>query len=103
MTMRICSTAKKITSSAVVTTAGKSGILYAITLRCGTTDSTALLMNGGTSGTEVWGLALNGETAVGETTTSITFNPGIIFTTDIFCNMAGTGAIAHIQYEEIED
>ena len=45
---------KKLTSSGVVTTAGKAGILWGYNLVGGTADSKALFENGGSGGTDTW-------------------------------------------------
>lgn len=92
---------KTITTSAVVTTAGKPGLLYGITLNSGTTDSSILIEDGGSSGTPKWKLTLDGTTAVGETTESITFPTPIVCATDIFATLVGTNAVAWVAYKEI--
>ena len=100
---------KKITTSAAISTVGKSAIVRAITLQSGTTDSSIIIVDGTTSGAEKWKLSLNGTKATGETVTSIEFggnannqNGGIICATDAFGNIAGTDAVAWILFDEIE-
>lgn len=93
---------KLISASAVITTAGKTGLLYAITLLSGTTDSKITIKDGGASGTVIWELSLNGTTAAGETTESIAFNYPIIGVTDLYAVLAGTDAVAYVAYKEIE-
>ena len=41
-------------------------------------------------------------THVGDVTVSEHFSKGVIFTTDIYCTLSGTGAIVYVIYEEIE-
>lgn len=95
---------KKITSDVTVTTAGKSGIVHAITLRSGTADGNIKVRDGGATGTIKWTISLNGTTNAGDVTSSISFDKhGIVCATDIFADIAGTGAIAYILYDEIED
>jgi len=95
-------TSLPITESAVVTTANDAGLLYGVTLRSGTTASSILLRNGGSSGTVLWGLSLASTAAAGDTTTSVTFPYPIIFSTDIYATLTGTGALAYVAYKEIE-
>jgi len=92
---------KKITASAVVTAENKKGKVYALTLNSGTTDSSIILADGGASGTEKWALTLNGTTAAGETSESVSFPGGLTFDTDVYAVLAGTGAEAWVAYEEI--
>lgn len=94
---------KVLTSSGVISTAGKTAIVRAVTLNSGTTDSSIKIENGASGGTEMWRLTLNGTTAAGETTESISFGKeGIVCTTDAYGTLAGTGAVASILYDEIE-
>ena len=91
-----------VTTSATVTAANKTGVLYALTLLSGTTDSSIIIKDGGSGGTDKWELSLNGTTAAGETSESISFPKGVICETDIYATLAGTGAVAYVQYEQIE-
>ena len=94
---------KKITSSAVVTTAGKAGILWGYTLIGGTAGSTkALFKNGGSSGTDTWAITAVAGTAAGDVTKERDFTKGVVFTTDIYCTLSGTGAYVYVTYEEVE-
>jgi hypothetical protein len=93
---------KEITSDVTVTTAGKAGLLYGLTLLSGTADSKILIEDGGSGGTAVWALSLNGTTAAGETSESIAFAVPIVCETDIYANITGTAAIAYVAYKEIE-
>lgn len=100
---------KKITTSAAISAVGKSAIVRAITLQSGTTDSSIIIKDGATGGTEKWKLSLNGTTGVGETVASISFggntnnqNGGIICSVDAFGTIAGTNAVAWVLFDEIE-
>ena len=90
--------AKRLAASAIVTTAGKTGLLHGATLTAAAADATLDLANGGASGTKLWSLHVKAE----EGCNSITFPKPISFSTDIYAVIAGTGAIASIAYEEIE-
>jgi hypothetical protein len=93
---------KKITSTAVVTTAGKSGLLWGYNLIGGTTGSKAIFKNGGTSGTDTWAGTTLAGTAVGDVTASEHFSQPVVFSTDLYCTLSGTGAYVYVIYEEIE-
>lgn len=90
-----------ITQSAIVTTAGKPGLLYGITLLSGTGASSIIINDGGSSGTAKWKLALVATTAAGDQTTSITFPIPIVCATDIYATLAGTGALAYVEYWQL--
>ena len=93
----------KITSSGVVTTAGKAGILWGYTLIGGSAGSTkALFKNGGASGTDTWAITAVAGTAVGDVTVEKDFSRGVVFSTDIYCTLTGTGAYIYVSYEELE-
>lgn len=92
---------KEISSSATVTTANKTGLLYGITLLSGTTASSVIIKNGGSSGTTMWKLSLIATTGAGDQCTSITFPAPIVCSTDIYATLAGTGALAYVSYREI--
>ena len=91
---------KKITADVAVTAVGKKGKVYALTLNSGTADSKITLKDGATGGTEKWALALNGTTAAGETSESVSFPGGLSFDTDVFADITGTAAVAWVMYEE---
>jgi hypothetical protein len=93
---------KKVTSSAVVTTAGKSGLLWGYNLIGGTTGSKAIFENGGSGGADTWTATTLAGTAVGDVTVSEHFSKPVVFTEDIFCTLSGTGAFIYVIYEEIE-
>lgn len=94
---------KVLTGSGVISTAGKTADVRAISLLSGTADSSIKIENGGSGGTEMWRLSLNGTTAAGETSESISFGEsGIICTTDAYGTLAGAGAVVSILYDEIE-
>ncbi len=93
---------KKLTGSGVVTTAGKTGILWGYNLIGGTTGSKALFENGGSGGTDTWAGTTLAGTAVGDVTKAEHFVEGIVFTTDIYCTLSGTNAYVYVVYEELE-
>lgn len=93
----------KIASSGVVTTAGKAGILWGYTLIGGTTGSKALFENGGSGGTDTWAITTVAGTAVGDVTKERDFTEGVVFSTDIYCTLTGTGAYVYVTYEELEN
>jgi len=94
---------KKIAASGVISTAGKSAIVRAITLLSGTADCSIIIEDGGSGGTEKWKLSLDGTTAAGETATSVAFgDTGILCETDAYGTLTGAAAIAYILYDEIE-
>ena len=92
---------KEITTSAIVTAADKAGLLYAVGLVSGTTDSSILIEDGGSGGAEVWKLSLDGTTSAGETSIGISFPTPIECNTDIFATLAGTGALAYVSFIEL--
>ena len=94
-------TAKRLTSSGVVTTAGAAGLLYGAILKGGTTASSLLLEDGGSGGGGLCELSLVAQTAVGDDMKLITFSDPVVFPTDIFATIAGTGAVAYIYFREI--
>lgn len=93
---------KKLTSSGVVTTEGKTGILWGYNLVGGTTASKALFENGGSGGTDTWAGTTIANTAIGDTSKSEHFSEGVVFSTDIYCTLSGTGAYVYVTYEEIK-
>lgn len=95
-------TAKKITSSAIVTTANKTGLLYGMILIGGTTLSKLQLKNGGSGGGILAELNVKLQTAVGDDMKFITFPDPVVFSTDIYATISGTGAVGYVYYREIE-
>ena len=102
---------KKLTSTGVISTAGKTAIVKSITLASpsGLSVGSIIIKDGGTGGTEKWKLSLAPTGQVGDTSTSITFDGGannldggIVCSTDAFGTIAGTGSIAYILFDEIE-
>ena len=93
---------KKLTSSGIVTTAGKPGILWGYNLIGGTTASKALFENGGSGGTDTWAGTTIANTAIGDTSKSEHFAEGVVFSTDIYCTLSGTGAYVYVTYEELD-
>jgi len=92
---------KQMTASGVVTTAGKPGLLLGYSIKVGTTDTVVEFRNGGASGTIKWEDGWNGQTAAGDVYISYAFPISIIFSTDIYAVISGTGAELNIAYVEI--
>ncbi len=88
---------KQLTSSDVVTTAGKAGLLFGYNLIGGSTASSVVFNNGGSSGTGLW----KGATPTATLSFAEWFDPPLVFSTDIYCTLAGTGATVSIAYKEI--
>jgi len=96
---------KQISSSATVTTAGKTGLLYGVNLQVATAESSVIIENGGAGGTEIVKLAIDasvGSSQFINSSRSIMFKEPVICTTDIYATIAGTGAVANVFYKEIE-
>ena len=93
---------KRITTSAVVTTAGKTGLLYGLDLIGGTTISKLQLKDGGSSGTIGAELSIIAKTVVGDDMKSRDFSNPVVFTTDIYATISGTNAVGYVYYREIE-
>ena len=95
----------KITSSGTVSTANKAAILRGYTLIGGTTASKVIFNNGGSGGADTYAGTTAAGTNVGDVTKSENLvggdGLGIIFNTDIYCTLSGTGAYAYVYYEEI--
>ncbi|MDE2015962.1 MAG: hypothetical protein KGJ89_05050 [Patescibacteria group bacterium] len=93
----------KLTASGIVTTAGKAGILLGYNLVGGTTASSATFTDGGAGGTELWKGTIKSQTSIGDADQSEHFTDGgVVFTTDIYCTLAGTGAYVYVHYSEIQ-
>lgn len=92
----------EISSSTTITTANKAGILYAFWLRPGTTASALTFQNGGSGGTTLAGTSHVGVTAAGDITTPpVQPAVGMVFSTDIYATIAGTGAKGYAVYKQI--
>ncbi len=98
--MGISSSGEK-TSSGVVTTANKAGLLYGYTFKVGTTASSIKFNNGGSSGTILVHDFNVAVTAAGDVTRTVSFPTPIVFSTDIYVTLAGTGATVIAYYKEI--
>ena len=94
--------AKELTSSGVISTVGKTALVWAITLLSGTTASSIVINNNGASGTAMWKLTWAATTAAGDAAVSIAFAVPIICSIDAYGVLGGTGAAAYILYDEIE-
>lgn len=95
-------TAVRISSDTAISGVGVPGILYGLTLKGGTTASSISIVDGGSGGTPRWELTIGAQTVAGDISKSITFNPGIVFETDLYANITGTGAAAYIQYKVLD-
>lgn len=91
-------TFKVLTSSGVVTTAGRGGFVKAFGLTVTTNAGTAQLMDGGTGGTAGPELKLDAATA-NNSISSGDIGP-VRFNTDIYLNLSGTGAEGWVVYNE---
>lgn len=95
-------TGKQLTSSGVVTTAGKAGVLLGYCIKVGTTDTNVEFRDGTVSGTIRWEDGWNGQTAAGDVYINHTFAVPIAFSTDIYAVITGTNAEVCIAYVETE-
>jgi hypothetical protein len=95
-----CIAAAKTTT---VTTVGKAGLLYGYALKCGSTITSVLFKDGGTSGTVRWGDGNAAVTVAGDVWKVQMFPIPIVFSTDIYVTIAGTNAVVYVAYVEIED
>lgn len=89
------------TSSGVITVANSPGLLYSVILRSGTSASSAAIRNGGSGGTILCTISNVGTTAAGDTTVMFTPDEPVIFSTDIYLTIAGTGAEAYVYYKQL--
>ena len=64
--------------------------------------SKIIFENGGSGGTDTWNCTNVAATAVGDTTVSEHFSKGVIFSTDLYGTLTGTGAYVYVIYEELE-
>ena len=92
---------KRIASDGVVTTAGTPGLLYGVILLGGTTLSKIQLKNGTTSGDVGCELTLIAQTVAGDDSKVFAPTDPVVFDTDIFADITGTGAIAYVYYREL--
>jgi len=93
---------KVLTADGVVTTAGKAGILYSVNVYGDDDSVLADLVDGGTGGTVILSVASVAGAQGSQSWTSV---DGIVFNTDIFCNVtkAATNARVTVEYKQIED
>jgi hypothetical protein len=94
-------TSKQLTDSGIVTTANKPGVLLGYVIKVGSTDTVIQFVNGGASGTVKWEDGWNGQTAAGDVYISHTFTTPLIFSTDMYVVISGTGAKVCVEYVEI--
>ncbi len=76
-------------------------IVWGITLNSGTTASSIVLKDGGSGGVAKWGITNIGTTGAGDTTVSVMFPKGIVFSIDCYADWTGTGAIGYVAYEKL--
>lgn len=93
---------KVLTESGVISTAGKSARVWAITLLTGTTDTSLTLRDGGASGTIKWKISTNATAVAYDNSENVVFKTPIICTTDAYATVAGTNAYTYVLYDEIE-
>lgn len=94
---------KKLEAAGVVSTAGKSALVHAITYVSGTAAGYISLLDGGSGGNERWCISYNATAAAGDVCKSISFPIPLLFSVDCYGALAGEGASAYILYDEIED
>jgi hypothetical protein len=90
-----------LATTGVISTAGKAAKIWAITLIGGTSDSSIIIKDGGTSGTERWKVSWNAVTNAGDVCVNVSFPNPIICTTDAYGTLAGTSAAAYVLFDEI--
>jgi hypothetical protein len=73
-------------------------LVTAITLRVGTTATSLSLLDNAVS---QWIISNVAVTAAGDTTISMTFPHGLIFSTNLTMTLAGTNATAYIAYQPL--
>ena len=77
---------------------GKPVLLYSYNLSGGTAASSVSFKDGGTGGTILWSDSIKSQTAAGDATINVAFPFPIVFTTDCYVTVAGTGATAIMTY-----
>lgn len=101
MADRMTATAKQLTSSGVVTTAGVKGLLCGYSIKVGTATSAVIqFLDGGSGGTVRWEDGWDAVTAAGDVYIRHSFPVPIAFGTDIYCTLAGTGTVVSVSYIE---
>lgn len=93
---------KVITSSGVVTTAGKTGLLWGVSLYTAAADSKIIIEDGGSGGTALLTVAGDG-TNDATSSKSVMFAKPVVGVTDLYATISGAGATAEVFYEEIEN
>ena len=91
-------TTKKITTSATIGGVGTPVAIHGVTLIAGTAAGSIIIKNGESTGTEMWKLTWAAVTNAGDASTAITFTRPIICGTSGYATLAGTAAIAYVQY-----
>ena len=88
---------KVLTSSATVTTENAAGILYSINIYGTTGDETVTLIDGGALGTP----KITITTITADQSSFHSLTRGVVFNTDIYASIGGTGPTVTIEYDEI--
>ncbi len=92
---------KRVASDVAVTTAGSPGLLYGVILIGGTTASKIQLKDGTTSGGVACELTVKAQTVAGDDMKEFSPTDPVVFSSDIFADITGTGAIAYVYYKEL--
>ena len=99
MAVRSAHKVKHLAATATVTTANAAGILYSVSIFSGNVDGKVILTNGGSGGA----LTLTVGQSVANQSTQWRSDAGIIFTTDIYATISGTGTESvTFEYDELE-
>jgi hypothetical protein len=90
------------TSSATITTASTPGLLYGVSLFVTTAASSVTILNGGSGGTEVIKIAIDGSVAANANQSrTVNFPDPVLCSTDIYCTLSGSGATADVYYKQL--
>lgn len=93
---------KVLSGSGAVTTAGKPGLLFGYCLKVGTAALASVTFADGTgSGTARWYDGWKEQTAAGDVCIRHTFDPPIVFSTDIYATLTGTNTALSVTYKEL--
>lgn len=87
-----------LSSSAQVSASGTPALLYGYNLAAGTTATSVKFHDGGSGGTILWQDTMKAQTAAGDLTVNVTMPYAVVFTSDIYAEIAGTGATVTALY-----